>query len=485
MEHTSSLRLYNTLSKKEEAFVSLEPGKVRMYTCGPTVYGRPHIGNYSSFLMADLLRRWLEVKGFAVTHVKNITDVGHLIADRDDGEDKIQKQAEKERQDPLSIAKKYTDQFLEDERALHMLEPAARPRASETIKEMIAIIRTLLASGHAYETSDGIYFDVHTFPAYGKLSGNDVASLEAGARVEVNEEKKNPADFALWKKCVGGNARHLLRWTFPGGERITSVGEDPQAGFPGWHIECSAMSRAILGQKLDIHTGGEDNIFPHHESEIAQSECSGEKPFSRFWLHKRRIDMGDAKMSKSLGNVLTIPDIIALGFDPLDLRYLFLSVHYRTRLKFTQKGLDDARKARMKTVEWMRECEELATTNDGVDASAVQPWSDRFTDAMDSDLNTPAALAVIFECMAWSRNVTLTKDGKQTLLKFIEIAKKTFGCFEQAEAEIPKDILELAHARDAARAAKNFAESDRLRDALQERGYEVRDTKEGTKVKKK
>ena len=490
-----ALHLYNTLTKKEEVFTPLSGNEVKMYTCGPTVYGRPHIGNYSSFLMADLLRRWLEVKGYDVKHVKNITDVGHLVADADAGEDKIQKQAEKEKTDPLAIAKRYTEQYLEDEKALNLEEPFARPRATETIPEMIAIIQELLKKGHAYETGDGIYFAVSTFPAYGKLSGNTLENLESGSRVAVNEEKKHPADFALWKKCVSDNAHHLLRWKFPSGEWSESRGEDPSSGFPGWHIECSAMSRKILGEQIDIHTGGEDNIFPHHESEIAQSECSsGKKPFSRYWLHKRRIDMGEEKMSKSLGNVLTLPDIVSQGFDPLDLRYLFLSVHYRTRLKFTEKGLEDAHKARRSILEWMDEPwskrlfagDERSLKSSEELVGEIELFVKRFEDAMNADLNTPAALASVFECMSWSRNQnSWSTDATKKLDMFHQVIRKTFGCFELAEAKIPVDILHLAQQRDDARAAKNFAESDRLRDELQKMGYEVRDSKEGTKVKKR
>jgi cysteinyl-tRNA synthetase len=488
---TTHLKLYNTLTKKEEDFLPIKDKEVKMYTCGPTVYGRPHIGNYSSFLMADLLRRWLEAKGYDVKHVKNITDVGHLVADRDEGEDKIEKQAKAEKIDPLAIARKYTEQFLEDEKALNIEEPYARPKATETIKEMIAIIQILLKNGHAYETGDGIYFDVHTFPEYGKLSGNTLDNLEAGARIEVNEEKKHPADFALWKKCVGENARHLLRWSFPGGERAASEGEDPSAGFPGWHIECSAMSRKILGEQIDVHTGGEDNIFPHHECEIAQSESSGKKPFSRYWLHKRRIDMGDAKMSKSLGNILTVPDVVAKGFDPLDLRYYFLSVHYRTPLKFAWKGLEDARKARRKILEWMLhpgvpEVASAPGNTETADAGRIREFHQQFADAMDADLNTSAALAAVFECMNYvngcgGSNAAAVEAAKD----FVDVVRKTFGCFESEAEMVPDEIVALAKERDAARARKDFAASDRLRDELQSRGYEVRDTKDGTQVKKK
>ncbi len=514
-DHT--LHLYNSLTKGEVPFVlrqaqddTAQDKVVTMYTCGPTVYGRPHIGNYSSFLMADLLRRWLEVGGYTVKHVKNITDVGHLLHDADTGDDKIEKQAREERVDPLAIAKKYEAMYLEDEKALNMLpmEPKNRPHATEYIKEMIEIINQLLQKGNAYETDDGIYFSVETFPKYGELSGNTLDNLNAGARIAVDETKKHPADFALWKKCVWNNNHHVLRWSFESGERSSSVGDDPLSGFPGWHIECSAMSSALLGHIIDIHTGGEDNIFPHHECEIAQSECgSGVHPFVRVWLHKRRIEIqkegtlrqtqGDitAVMSKSLGNVLTVPDIIEAGFSALDLRYYLLSVHYRTRLKFTWKGMEDSRKARRKIVEWISEMGETGETRETKEKQDTQQhppvlssvegfpgaaFEEKFAAAMNADLNTPAALAAIFDAMTHSRN-----HPQESCANFIEMIRHTFGCFDAEEEKIPDEIEQLKIARDSARASKNFAESDRLRGEIEGRGFTVKDTKEGQMIRKK
>ena len=454
-----------------------------MYSCGPTVYGRPHIGNYSSFLMADLLRRWLEVLGYKVTHVKNITDVGHLVADADSGEDKVEREAKKEKVNPLEIAQRYTDMYLEDEKVLNMLEPAHRPRASEYVSQMIEIIQTLVQKGHAYETDDGVYFSVDTFPAYGKLSGNTVTNLNAGARIALDEAKKHPADFALWKKCVGSNAHHILRWPSPWGE-----------GFPGWHIECSAMSSALLGKEIDLHTGGEDNIFPHHECEIAQSECAtGAHPFVRIWLHKRRIDLAGEKMSKSLGNVLSIPDIVVKGFSPLDLRFCFLSVHYRTNLKFSFDALESARKVRLKVVEWMETVaadEASAVPHpSGKTDPEIERAAQHFSDAMNSDLNTAGALAGLFTLMnhyyaARSRSSILTKEDIRAILAFIDTVKKTFGCFESETLTLPPDIEQLLASRADARRKKDFQESDRLRDELLKRGYEVRDAGTEQTVKK-
>ncbi len=483
------LRLYNTLTKREEEFVPADPKHVTMYTCGPTVYGRAHVGNLSSFLMADLLRRWLEVKGMKIVHVKNITDVGHLVRDADSGEDKIEQQAREEHgsvthDSVIAIARKYEEMYLHDERALNMLEPAHRPRASEYVEQMKEMITDLLKKGIAYITGDGMYFDVSKFPQYGALSGNTLENLSAGSRVDVNEEKKHPADFALWKFCVGQNEHHALRWKSPG--------EKNPEGFPGWHIECSAMSRALLGDTIDIHTGGEDNIFPHHECEIAQSECvTGTHPFVKHWLHKRRIDLEGEKMSKSLGNVLTLSDILDRGFSPLDLRYLFLSVHYRTNLKFSWKGIEDAQKARKKIVEWMKEITTMKEDDDApCDPAQHQDFANHyaaFRDAMDSDLNTSGALAAVFDLIAWQRKQKqLCGDVAGELQMAVVIIRHVFGCFEpEAEMTIPDAALALAKKRDDARAAKDFAESDRLRDELQSMGYEVRDTEEGTVIRRK
>jgi cysteinyl-tRNA synthetase len=482
-----SLRLYNTLTKHEEEFVPADPKHVTMYTCGPTVYGRAHIGNLSSFLMADLLRRWLEVKGMNIVHVKNITDVGHLVRDADSGEDKIEKQAREEHgsvthDSVIAIARKYEEQYLDDEHALNMLEPAQRPRASEYVEQMKTMIEDLLEKKIAYTTSDGIYFDVSKFPQYGALSGNTLDQVVAGARVDVNEEKKHPADFALWKFAVGANEHHALRWSSPG--------EKNPDGFPGWHIECSAMAHALLGDTIDIHTGGEDNIFPHHECEIAQSECvTGKKPFVKLWLHKRRIDLEGEKMSKSIGNVLTLSDISDRGYSPMDLRYLFLSVHYRTNLKFSWKGIDDAKKARIKITEWMQEVRD-ASDDHACDLKQHQELADlyaRFREAMDSDLNTSGALAAVFDLMTWQRKQSaLCADTKGDLQIIIAIIRHTFGCFEpEEENAIPDSALALAKKRDAVRAEKNFAESDRIRDELMAMGYDVRDTEQGTELRRK
>ena len=469
-----SLSLYNSLTKREEEFRPEHPPAVTMYTCGPTVYSRPHIGNYSAFLMADLLRRWLEAgHGYTVKHVKNITDVGHLLHDGDQGDDKVEREALKEQVHPLEIARRYADHYLADENALSLREPFARPRATEYVGQMREMVEDLLQKGIAYVTDDGVYFDVMQFPQYGALSGNTLEHLSAGARVEVNEAKRHPADFALWKFCVGPNAHHVLRWPSPTGPK----GETFPEGFPGWHIECSAMSRALLGDTIDLHTGGEDNIFPHHECEIAQSESvTGKTPFVSLWLHKRRIDLGDQKMSKSLGNVLSLDDIVAQGFDLMDLRYYLLSVHYRTPLKFSWKGMQDARIARRRIMEWMGQCEEREEIKEREEGE----WEKKFVEAMDSDLNTSAALAVIFDAMSWSRT-----HPDVSMQSFIASVRQTFGCFDRETTEaLPEDVQTLVDERARARMEKDFASSDRLRDAIAAHGFTVRDTPDGQVVRR-
>jgi len=492
-----SLHLYNTLTKKKEKCTPFTEGRVTIYTCGPTVYSRPHIGNYASFLMADLLCRWLEVLGLQVTHVKNITDVGHLVADSSadaSGEDKIERKAREEKIDPLLIAQKYADAYLNDERSLGMREPEFRPRATETIQEMIAIIRILLKSSHAYETEDGIYFSVQSFPGYGKLSGNTLANLgklEEGVRVELAETKRHPADFALWKKCVGVNAIHILRWNFPSGERIGGAGEDPSAGFPGWHIECSAMSTKFLGERIDIHTGGEDNIFPHHECEIAQSECASSAPFVRYWMHKRRVNFANEKMSKSLGNVLSLDDIKERGFSPLDLRFFFLSTHYRSHTQFTWKGLEDAKKSRLKISEWIANKpwnELLGTSKERGESllelrNMIQDWNDRFILAMNDDLNAPAAIAVIFEAISGSRlRGHWSVECQELLSNFMRMLEASFACFSIESFSVPVEIQNLAHQREQYRLAGDYAQSDALRAELLKRGFVIEDTVSGPKV---
>jgi cysteinyl-tRNA synthetase len=492
------LSLYDSRRKAVYPLVPLDPtGKrVTVYTCGPTVYGRPHIGNYTSFLMADLLCRWLEVgHGQEVIHVKNITDVGHLVRDADSGEDKIEKQAREEHgqvteQTVFAIARGYEEQYLRDEVALGCREPQHRPRASAYVSQMVDMVEDLVQKGHAYSAPDGIYFDI-TSPTptpYGSLSGNRLEVLSAGARIEVNEGKRHPADFALWKFCVGGNEHHVLRWPSPvvPGVPLDAQGQ-PVQGFPGWHIECSAMSRELLGDQLDVHTGGEDNIFPHHECEIAQSECcTGRAPFVGLWLHRRRMDLKGEKMSKSLGNILSLDDIVAKGFSLMDFRYAVLSVHYRTNLKFSWEALEAAKQARRSIVEWMGrqgrgEYAPVAAGNHELQDPAVsdiQAFERDFRAALDDDLNVSAALAAVFGLMHYVNTRTMpAAEVKTALASFIRLIQKTFACFDEEALVIPADVQAILDERAQARASKNFASSDALRDQLLSLGWAVKDVK--------
>jgi len=323
------MKFYNSLTRKKQTFRPLKNKTVTIYSCGPTVYDFAHIGNFSSYITWDLLVCYLKYRGFKTRVAKNITDVGHFTdEDEDRGIDKLEKAAKKEKKDPLEIAKFYTKAFIDTEKKLNILPPDFRPHATGEIKMMQKMIGELMKKGYAYEAKDGVYFDVSRFKKYGRLSGNTPDKIFAGARVKVNPNKKHPADFALWKKRVGKNKLHTLHWPSPWGD-----------GFPGWHIECSAMALRHLGKTIDIHTGGQDNKFPHHESEIAQSETFTGKLFSRFWLHTGLMDINGKKMSKSLGNFYTLQSIIDKGFDPLAYRFWTLTAHYRSSTNFTWKAL--------------------------------------------------------------------------------------------------------------------------------------------------
>lgn len=473
------LELYNSYTNRKEKFVPIEPGKVRFYSCGPTVYSFAHIGNFSSFLMADLLVRYLKYSGYAVTWVQNITDVGHMTDDADDGEDKMEKASLKENKSPWEVARFYEQAFLEDAKTLNMLKADYYPRATEHVQEMIEMVKTLVEKGHAYETDDGVYFDLSTFPAYGKLSGNNAEKLNSGARIDVNEQKRSPNDFALWKKLVGDNIHHAMKWDSPWG-----------VGFPGWHIECSAMSRKYLGDTLDIHTGGEDNKFPHHESEIAQSECCTGKQYSRFWLHKSHIMVNGEKMSKSTGNFFTIRDVIAKGYSAQALRFTYLSAHYRSKMNFSFEAVDAAGKYIDKVNDLIQDLlsAEGSSASDNSLRSIIKSTKQQFDKAMDDDLNVSAALASLFGFVKSVKKQTnagtVSKEISVELLDFlkkIDTILAVFNFEKKAEKIFTKEeqieIEELNRLREAARISKNWAESDRIRDLIIAKGVKIADGK--------
>lgn len=474
------LKFYDSLSKKIRPFRSLQAGKVTMYNCGPTVYGNVHIGNLRSFLLADLLRRSLEQRGFEVMQVMNITDVGHMLADADVGEDKMEVAAVKAGQTPQEVAKTYSESFFRDIDRMSIRRAQVYPKASEHVQEMVAVIEKLLANGHAYkvevEGGTTVYFDVTSFPAYGKLSGNILEKLEAGSRVDIRSEKKHPADFALWIH----NHNHVMQWDAPWG-----------TGYPGWHIECSAMAMKYLGQTIDIHTGGEDNKFPHHECEIAQSEGATGETFVEYWLHATHLLVDGQKMSKSKGNFFTLGDLVGKGYNPRSVRYLLMSTHYRQSLNFTLTGLDGA-KAALDRIDSLADAVRLATPKDkGRSAKAAKAAQKAFTAALDSDLNIAEALASLFD-FAHKTNEsitsgTFTQVDREASLAFIGAVSATLGfTFGKAaeEADIPPSILSLVEKRDDARKEKRFAESDRIRDELKEQGWMVEDTAEGRRIKR-
>jgi len=466
------LEVFDSLAKEKRPFVPREPGVVRMYNCGPTVYGRVHVGNLRSFLFADTLRRWLEVSGYEVRQVMNITDVGHLLDDAEEGEDKLEAQARKEQKDPWEISRHYTELFLKDVRALGCKEPLARPKASEHIAEMLAIIDGLLRDGYAYETHGNVYFEVARFPRYGRLSGNSVQELEAGARIEVRDEKRHPADFALWKS----DPKHLMKW-------VSRFGPD---GFPGWHIECSAMARKHLGDELDLHTGGEDNVFPHHECEIAQSEAFTGKPFARYWMHAKFLQVDGGKMSKRLGNVWNLDDVVARGFTPRALRFALIRGHYRGPLNFTWGILEEAQSALAKLADLVARVREArarpgSTEEARVGAAAVSEARMRFDAGMDDDLNVPQALAALFELRSAVLEAGLGREAAADAWAFLERAQATLGVLELEEsADVRLDEL-LARYTEA-RARKDWATSDGIRAEIKALGFALMDTPQGPRT---
>jgi cysteinyl-tRNA synthetase len=468
------LRLHDSLTKETREFRPLQPGVVRMYNCGPTVYSYAHIGNFRAYLFVDLLRRWLELgHQMDVRQVMNITDVGHMLADADVGEDKMEVAAREAGTTPEEIAAFYTKAFLEDMRKFGVREPLARPRASAYVPQMVALIQELLANGHAYRVGDDVYYDVSSFPAYGKLSGNKIEALDPGSRIEVRKEKKHPADFALWIS----NPHHLMQWDGPlgGGHR----------GYPGWHIECSAMARELLGDQLDIHTGGEDNKFPHHECEIAQTEGVTGKPFSQFWLHAAHLLVDGEKMSKSKGNFYRLDDLLAKGYSAEEVRWYLLSTHYRQQMNFTLAGLDAAKAGLARLADFagrLRDATAAAGAATGETAAAMLAMEE----SLDDDLNVSAALAAVFEWVtalnARMASGPLPSAEKEAALALALALEAVFGVALSQEQTVPAEVTALVEQRAAARAAKDFAASDRLRDEIAALGWEVKDTAQGQRL---
>jgi len=467
----NAVKVYNTLTNQEEDFAPLDPPKVKLYTCGPTVYNYATIGNFRSFLFEDLLRRTLEYFGFDVRHVMNITDVGHMTSDADEGEDKMAKAARLEKKDPWQIAEFYMKAFLEDAESLNILPAHHYPRATEHIPEMIAMVERLIENGHAYEVNGNVYYSVRSFPDYGKLSGNTLEQLVAGSRIEVREDKRDPLDFALWKT----DPSHIMQWDSPWGR-----------GFPGWHVECSAMSMKYLGEQFDIHCGGEDNIFPHHDCEIAQSEGATGKKWVKYWMHARFLLVEGQKMSKSLGNFFTLRDLLEKGYDPLPIRYALMSTHYRQPLNFTFDGLEGAKQAIRRLQDFRTRLREAAGEGENPELEqALEQGRKGFEDGLAADLNISVALAALFDMVREVNRLEPSKTDAAKALGFLDRVDNVLGVLgEEEKADLAENVEALIQQREEARKAKNFEEADRIRDELTAMGIALEDTPQGVRWRK-
>ena len=451
---------YNTLTKKKEKFEPIEDNMVKIYTCGPTVYKDATIGNMRTFIFMDNLRRVLKYNGYNLKHVMNLTDVGHLVSDGDEGEDKMVKSAKEEGKTPKEIAEHYTKLFFKDLELLNVDMPEIICKATDYINDMLEFVKKLVANGYAYETSTAIYFDVSKLDEYGILSGIDVRKQKAGARVDVDEEKKNPYDFALWIKAP---ENHIMKWDSPWGP-----------SYPGWHIECSTMSQKHLGEQFDIHTGGVDLIPTHHENEIAQSKgCTGKIP-ARFWMHGEFLLINGGKMSKSLGNVYLLKDIIEKGYEPLVYKYFCYTAHYRNKLNFTWEAIDASNKSLMKLRESYKK--HLAG-NENIEDDIILNYKNRFLKAINDDLNMPLAMGIVWEV---AKNEKKSKKIAELLLDF----DKVLGLKIDKKEDIPEEVLKLLEERNTARKEKDWKKSDELRDKIQEYGYRIEDTKDGTNIER-
>ena len=450
-----SLTLYDTWTRTQREFTSLKPGEVGLYTCGPTVYDYQHIGNYRTFLFEDGLKRVLRLNGYRVNHVMNITDVGHLVSDADDGEDKMEKGSRRTGKSAWDIAALYTESFVADLKLLGIEFPNTLCKATDNIPEQIAFIQEIEKKGYVYRTSDGIYFDTSKQPDYGYLGRLDIAGLQAGARVDLGE-KKNPTDYALWKFSAPEDHRQM-EWDSPWGR-----------GFPGWHIECSAMAHKYLGAYFDIHCGGEDHITVHHPNEISQTEAAYGTRLANFWMHGYFILLNSAKMSKSSGEFLRVQVLIDKGYDPIAYRYLCLTAHYRSQLVFSWDALDAAQTA----------LDRMRINFIALGEAAPHPDADfvaRFMAMLNDDLNFPQALALAYELL---KSDLAPAAKKATLLKFDEAFGLGLGAWVPTTLDVPGSVRVVADLRWAARRAKDWAEADRLRDELTALGWSMKDGKD-------
>jgi cysteinyl-tRNA synthetase len=461
------LYLFNTLTRQKEEFTPIRPGEVGLYTCGPTVYNFAHIGNLRTYIFEDILKRVLAFNGYTVRHVMNITDVGHLTGDRDMGEDKMETGARREGKTAWDIAEFYTQAFKQDLARLNILEPSLWCKATDSIPEQIDLIRILEQKGFTYKTGDGIYFDTTRFPGYAKLSSQNLDALQEGARVEKNPEKRNATDFALWKFSPPG-AKRQMEWDSPWG-----------VGFPGWHIECSAMSMKFLGEQLDIHCGGIDHVDIHHTNEIAQSEAATGRKFFNFWMHGAFLNIqGGKKMAKSEENFLTLENaLIKRGIPPLAYRFAAFLTHYRKPMEYSDESIQAAKNGLEHLCNQVREVSKGGEASAGTANSA---FHEKFREAINDDLNMPRAMAVIQEML---KSDMPSSEKQTTILDFDRVLGLSLDQVDKPQ-ELPVEVQKLVEVRRRAREAKNWAESDRLRDEIQALGYTVKDTRNGMKLLK-
>jgi len=459
------LKLYNSLSKKKEEFKPLIDKGVTIYNCGPTVYNYAHIGNFRSYVVEDVLRRYLEYSGYQVKETMNITDVGHMTSDADTGEDKMEKAAKKEGKTPKEIAEVYEKAFFEDMDKINIKRADKYPRATEHIKEMVELVKKLLEKGFAYQVAGNVYYDVTKFKQYGKLSGNTLEQLKAGARLEINKEKKSPFDFALWIT----DPKHIMGWPSPWSEH----------GYPGWHLECSAMSMKYLGQTIDIHAGGEDNKFPHHESEIAQSEAATGKQFVRFWIHIKHLLVDSQKMSKSKGNFYTLRDLEKQRLEPLALRLLFIQSHYQSQLNFTIESMKACQTALTNIRRFIQKLLQIPNglPEDNEIKSTIQATEGIFKESMDNNLDTVRAFSAVQNLIAKTeeiigkKNVSVSNVYK-ALFDFDEVLGLKIA---EIKAKFPSEIIKLKEERELARKNKEWQKADEIRIKIQAAGYDIED----------
>jgi len=451
------MKIYNTLTRQKEDFKPIKENEVGIYSCGPTVYSSPHIGNMYAYVCWDVLVRTLDYLGYKTNWVMNITDVGHLTSDADSGEDKMEKGAKKEGLTAKQLASKYELEFFDNLKFLNINEPDKMPRATENIKEQIELIQKIEANGFTYKTSDGIYFDTSKFADYGKFANLNLEKLKEGARVEINQEKRNPSDFALWKFSPV-NEKRQMEWDSPWG-----------MGFPGWHIECTAMSTKILGETFYIHTGGEDHIAVHHTNEIAQAFGAFGHNTAKFWMHNAFITFKGEKISKSSGGLFTVKDLIDMGFDPMAFRYMVLGSHYRKGIEFSLENLKSAENAYGRLLALWFEWRSSKDTQGGI---VDENFKKEFIEKINDDLAMPEALAVVWKMV---RSEINNANKLATLIEINKILGLNLGV-DSRETKIPEEILKLVEERKEARGNKNWAESDRLRETIKNKGYLVEDS---------